>query len=410
MYSNSKSVIQSSVSRYNSGVNKKQTVYSKFALGLFFWFLLSTALLCTIVLPPALLTRMGLTAFQSGDFSDAAQYWQQANYIVEPLGTFMKPLSSDGLLWSTTLTLGENLANDLAQLRQAKWQSVYDLPLDTLVGHLPDYIILLDSIQSNAESAHLLKLSTLAKDAISKIAVAQEWLAALAPTLNAKSKWIVLLQNDNELRATGGFMGSYALLSINHGKIVEFSIEDIYDVDGQFTGYFPPPAGVKEYLSSGNGLRLPDSNWSPDFPSSAQQVLAYFALGNRQEIVGVVAITNSVVSEMLKITGPIVLPDYEASITAETIDSVLQNRPQPFFPGSIQKKHMLSQAKNQLLVTLGSLSTNDWKNLFVLLNQQIQKKNILFYSVNDSINSLLINQDIPTISGYLLPHPGSSHP
>ena len=375
-------------------MKKKSVVIKQFALGVFFWFLIISALILTVILPPLFLTKLGADAFLIGNFSTAAQYWQKANLIVKPLGAVTKPFNSDALLWSTTLTLLDKLAGDLALLQQNKEQSLYELPTDTLVSHFPDYLLLLDTIQQNSQSALILKKPLQRYQIQKKVSVAHDWLSAFSPVLNKESKWLILLQNDNELRATGGFMGSYALLSINRGKIIDISIEDIYDADGQFTGYFPPPAGIKEYLSSGNGLRLPDANWHPDFPTSAQQILGYFALGNRQEIIGVIAITNSVIRELLTITGPIPLPDYQTSLTADTIDSVLQNRPQPFFPGSIQKKHLLSQAKNQLLVALSKMTVKDWQSVFTILNEQVAQKNILLASANDAVNTVLENNHL----------------
>ncbi len=358
------------------------------ALGLFFWSLIILALFLTILLPPLLLTQMGVSSFLSGNYDVAAKRWQQARLIVDPLSTITQPIVTDGVLWQTSLSLAEQLANDLHLFTEQKQQSIYDLPTDVFVSHIPNYLQLLDSIESNFDSSKLVQHILKQKHVLEKISLTKEWLGTLSPILNNRSRWIVLLQNDNELRATGGFMGSYAVITINQGKIEELTIEDIYDADGQFTGYFPAPAGVKEYLSSGNGLRLPDANWHPDFPTSAQQVLGYFALGKRQEISGVIAITNSVIGEVLKITGPLQLPDYQVTITADTLDSVLQNRPQAFFPGSIQKKHLLSQAKNQLLAEVATLSLNDWFSLLATLKTEIHTNNILFYSVNESLNLL----------------------
>ncbi len=375
-------------SRYNSNVKIRPASKKRIALGLFLWSLIILALFLTVLLPPLVLTRMGVSSFLSGNFDVAAKRWQQARLIVDPLSSLTQPLVTDGVLWQASLSLAEQLANDLHSFNQQKQQSIYDLPTDVLVSHIPNYLLMLDSIEANFESSIFVKQVFKQKKVLEKISLIKEWLGAVSPILSNKSKWIILLQNDNELRATGGFMGSYAVITLNQGKIAELTIEDIYDADGQFSGYFPAPTGVKEYLSSGNGLRLPDANWHPDFPTSAQQVLGYFALGNRQEISGVIAITNSVIGEVLKITGPLQLPDYHTNITPDTLDAVLQNRPQAFFPGSIQKKHMLSQAKNQLVAAVTKFTLNDWLSLLAILNNEIHTKNILFFSVNDSLNSL----------------------
>src|SRR5579859_7780532 len=85
-------------------------------------------------------------------------------------------------------------------------------------------------------------------------------------------RYVILFQNSEELRATGGFMGSYALVELQNGRLTKLDIQDIYQPDGQFYGFVEAPPGVKDYLSSGKGLRLPDANWSPDFPTSAAAI------------------------------------------------------------------------------------------------------------------------------------------
>lgn len=48
-------------------------------------------------------------------------------------------------------------------------------------------------------------------------------------------RYLVLLQNNNEIRPTGGFPGSYAALTIDKGKITDFKVDDVYNPDGLLT-------------------------------------------------------------------------------------------------------------------------------------------------------------------------------
>lgn len=201
-------------------------------------------------------------------------------------------------------------------------------------------------------------------------------------------KWIIIFQNSNEIRATGGFMGSYAVVDINQGKVVSISTEDIYDADGQFSGFVTAPPGVAEYLSSGNGLRLPDANWHADTKKSSQQVLHFFALGNKQNISGIIFVNLDFAKALLDFTGPIEIHDYNTVVTSENIDAVLRSRRSDFFPGSTQKKHMLSQLLTQVRIHL--LQTNPEKilELITLVGNQIKLNNLQFYSINPDIDSI----------------------
>lgn len=203
-----------------------------------------------------------------------------------------------------------------------------------------------------------------------------------------EQRWIFLFQNSNELRATGGFMGSYAIVEINNGKVLSITVEDIYDADGQFTGYVEAPSGVKEYLSSGKGLRLPDANWHADTQASATQILPFFGLGNKQNISGIVFVNLDFAKNLLDFLGPIEVADYNTIVTSENIDEVLRSRRDDFFPGSKQKKHLLSQLLNQVRFKLSSLSLEQMHQLLAMLAVEIQINNLQFYSNNNHIDEI----------------------
>lgn len=200
-------------------------------------------------------------------------------------------------------------------------------------------------------------------------------------------RYLVIFQNSDELRATGGFTGSYAVISIVDGVVQPIVIEDIYDADGQFTGKIPAPNGVAQYLSSDNGLRLPDANWDPHFPTSAKQILQFFALGERDNFEGVIALTDTYFEDLLAVIGPIWLPDYQLTVTPENLTSVLRTDRDDFFAGSIQKKHLLGQFQNQVVIAL-SQNENAFLQLMTITTKHMNQKNILAYSSHEELQML----------------------
>ena len=201
-------------------------------------------------------------------------------------------------------------------------------------------------------------------------------------------KWIIIFQNSNEIRAMGGFMGSYAIIDINQGKIISITTEDIYDADGQFSGFVVAPPGVAEYLSSGNGLRLPDANWYADTKKSSQQILHFFALGNKQNVSGIIFVNLDFAKALLDFIGPVEIHDYNTVVTSENIDEVLRSRRSDFFPGSTQKKHMLSQLLTQVRIQLVQTNPEKILKLMTLVGNQIALNNLQFYSNNQDIDSI----------------------
>ncbi|QQG47663.1 MAG: DUF4012 domain-containing protein [Candidatus Woesebacteria bacterium] len=173
-----------------------------------------------------------------------------------------------------------------------------------------------------------------------------------APSILGTEKpktYLILFQNSSELRPTGGFVGSFALITFEKGKLFNLEVYDIYDADGQLKGHVDPPNPLRTYLKEG-GWYFRDSNWNPDFPSSAK-VAAWF-LDKEMEIKvdGVVAVDSEFIISLLQKIGPINLPNSNLQITSqnfyEKINSQIENN---FFPGSRNKSNLLSDLYKTLI-------------------------------------------------------------
>ncbi len=218
--------------------------------------------------------------------------------------------------------------------------------------------------------------------------LSQEVVDAAQYLLRGEHRLIALLQNSDELRATGGFMGSYASLQLTNGVITQLEVQDIYVPDGQFTGLVQPPPGAAEYLSGGKGFRLPDANWSPDFPASAQEVMKFFALGKEQRVEGVIAVNVEVVEELLKLTGPIYLPDYNLTVTAENLSTLARADRNQFFPGSQQKRQFLQSLFTFLKLKLGESIQQKPEQFLHLFSQLAERKDIQAFAHAEPLQTL----------------------
>lgn len=200
---------------------------------------------------------------------------------------------------------------------------------------------------------------------------------------------VMMLANSNEMRPTGGFTGSYAILTLQDGRITELKIEDIYEADRKFQGFLDPPPGVKEYLSSGKGWRLPDVNWHIDHPTSARQQIWFLEQTGLKNIDVLMTLNLNFVKRILAVTGPIWLPAYEQNLTADTLDEVLENRDSYSFVGVEVKANMLQTAMNQLILKLSQLSPVQGRSLVEQIIAGFQTKEIQIYHTNPTIQALL---------------------
>jgi nucleoside-diphosphate-sugar epimerase len=194
---------------------------------------------------------------------------------------------------------------------------------------------------------------------------AQQALAIVPAILESQEKqtYLVLLQNNQELRPTGGFIGSFALLTIEKGKILDFRVEDSYTADGQLKGYVEPPEVIKKHLGE-DIWWFRDSNISPDFPTSAARAAWFIQKEMDREVAGVIGVNLQLVQNLLQAMGPIYVSDYQEQITAENVFERAEYHSEVnFFPGSTQKKDFLGSLSRALFENIRQLESGQLAGL-----------------------------------------------
>lgn len=217
-----------------------------------------------------------------------------------------------------------------------------------------------------------------------KYTLAAQKMSQVMPSLLAEGgekNYLILLQNNAELRSTGGFIGSFALVRIRDGKLQEFKVEDVYEADGQLQGYVTPPEEIVQYLGEEQWF-LRDVNWSPDFPKVAQRAEWFLDKTLDTKVDGVIATNLSMVRKLLDVTGPLQLVDYDEVITQENLYERAEAHSElNFFPGSTQKKDFLSAIAQQLLDKVFYQQTNKVAMAQALLDSAEESE--LLISMND---------------------------
>ena len=139
---------------------------------------------------------------------------------------------------------------------------------------------------------------------------------------NGPKTYLFLFQNNHEMRATGGFIGSYGVLKINNGNIEKLIVDDIFNPDGQLIDRVVPPLPIQKISADWS---LHDSNWFVDFPLSAKKAMDFYERTGGPTVDGVVAITPAMMEKFLVITGPIALPKYDMILTSENFMEIMQD-------------------------------------------------------------------------------------
>ena len=147
------------------------------------------------------------------------------------------------------------------------------------------------------------------------------WLLGVGQT----RRFLVQTMDRAELRPGGGFTGQYGILQIQNGRMAPFSLQDVTELDyasnGAELGRQAPPQ-YRSWMNFGNwGLR--DSNLSGDFPTTAQLAMQVYQDEGGGPVDGDIAFTPVVIEHILDIIGPIKVPQYNETITAQNLEDRL---------------------------------------------------------------------------------------
>ena len=207
--------------------------------------------------------------------------------------------------------------------------------------------------------------------------------------LEGKKSYLVLLENNLELRPTGGFIGSYARLDFDNGRLANIKVDDIYSLDGALKEVITPPPDLKADLNL-ERLYLRDSNFDPDFPTSARQAEFFYRKEAGESVHGVIAMDLKASGYLLDAVGGLELPEYGESVTGDNLfEKSVSHAETNFFPGSQAKKNYLTSLQTQLFNKIFYLSKQNWPAIVQALSKSLKEKHILIYLEDPSLFSYL---------------------
>ncbi len=193
------------------------------------------------------------------------------------------------------------------------------------------------------------------------------------------------------MRATGGFIGSYGILDISNGRVKKLFVDDIYNPDGQLKARVIPPEPIQKMSAV---WTMHDANWFPDFPTSAEKVAWFYEKTGGPTVDGVIALTPKLLRDLLEITGPIEMPEYNTTVdTQNFIEKTQQeveidydreeNKPKKFIADLTPKILDEVMSEKGLLPMMKTLKAFD---------TALSEKHLLLYSRNFNIQKLISEQ------------------
>ncbi len=226
-------------------------------------------------------------------------------------------------------------------------------------------------------------------------------LTQLLPALGGyptESNFLVLLQNNDELRPTGGFIGVYGLATTKNGEITSLTTDDSYHVDMPAVGKWEKvaPIPITKYLGVSNWY-FRDSNWVPDWPLAAQKITEIYngeneAIGLKPtNFNGVIALNPDLISDLIRLVGPINIKG--ENYTPENFQELLQFNVEVSYVdrniSSWDRKDIVNELLEELKSRLFNLPAKDWGGLLNIVDNNIAEKNIQIYFFNKNLESLV---------------------
>jgi len=208
---------------------------------------------------------------------------------------------------------------------------------------------------------------------------------------NIERNYMVLFQNESELRPTGGFIGSYGMLTFKSGKLLALDIKDIYEADGQLKGHVEPPWEIKTYLNEASWY-MRDANWNANFPTTAADIQWFLKKETNKKVNGVIGIDLAVAKAMLGVVGEIYVPDFKERINKDNLyDQAEFYTETKFFPGSNQKASFLGALGKQLFDEINNLKPDKRLEMLKVVLDLLQKNEIQLAFNNKDLMTTVAN-------------------
>jgi hypothetical protein len=202
-------------------------------------------------------------------------------------------------------------------------------------------------------------------------------------------KYLIMFQNDAELRPTGGFLTAYATMKITKGKIEPGISEDIYTLDAGFKRKVPAPEPILKYLPLVYNWNLRDMNLSPDFKDSMDTFTGYMKESSAApEFDALIAIDTEVPVRILKVLGPIGVPGFGGKFTADIdprcdcpqviyeLENIITR---PTYEIREGRKSILGPLMNSMLANMMGSPKAKWAEFFNIFTESIREKHLLMY-------------------------------
>lgn len=313
-----------------------------------------------------------------------------ASSVVEPLKK-NKEISLATLSEEETHQLLANIYNAKPKLEEAK------LSIDeavSIIDEIPDHGL----VRKISDIISPLKKQVPQLQSGLDQAISMSQILPLVAGYPEPKTYLFLLENNAELAPSGGFIGTYGILKIKDGDITSFNTDNVYNLDVPAEAWLnvDAPWPVARYNAAPK-LFLRGASWSPDFTVTGEKAQWFYKAerGPEKKIDGTIAITPTFIESLLTLTGQIKVNGL--TFTSETFTEILQDQVERGFlrqgtPLS-ERKEIIGVLSKIILDDVLALPQSKWPDLWKIIQQNIDQKQILFYANDDYTQSMILKEN-----------------
>lgn len=228
--------------------------------------------------------------------------------------------------------------------------------------------------------------------------------------MESDRQYLVLFQNDKELRPTGGFLTAYSIMKVSKAKFDPVASDDIYNLDSKYKPVLPAPAPIVDLIKGpyvlSQSIRLRDMNYSPDYKVAMDLFSTEAAKVGMKDIDGIISVDTGLLVNLLDALGEIGVPgfgnfstktepkcncpqviyelesfaDVEGPIIWDPITGKIILRP----PNSDNRKKIIGPLMNSILANAMAQPKEKMPILLESIFKSVIEKHVMFYLFDEN--------------------------
>lgn len=237
------------------------------------------------------------------------------------------------------------------------------------------------TISSLAALTKVAKFLPIAQDEKKELEVVNTIVGELTKKDDKEKVFLIMLQNEAELRPGGGFLGQYGIVKIKNGQVVSTFVEDANLLDQRIQAKIPAPFPFYRMMQL-KKWKFRDSNFSPDFPTNVEKAKYFLRLAGKSSsgFDGVIAVNSQVFNDVLGITGPINVPGYSGEYNSENASRKLEEQVEKAY---IMNPEIDTQNRKAILKTMAPIimeklfTVGNMTDIARLMHKELKNRNVM---------------------------------